>query len=148
MGHSAQIALGIALARPEKVVYCLDGDGALIMHMGGLAIIGSLSPANFRHILLNNGSHDSVGGHPSAGFKISTTAIAKSCGYKAVFRADTVSQLCQALDTLRLVDGPALLEVRIAPGARKALGRPTGTPKENKQCFMTFLNYTMKGGVG
>lgn len=142
MGHSSQIALGIALARKEKTVYCLDGDGALIMHMGALAIIGSVSPRNFKHIILNNGSHDSVGGHPSAGFMIDVPAIARSCGYKVATRADTFDELSQALDVLKSSDGPVLLEVRVATGARENLGRPTGTPEENKQRFMALFSRT------
>jgi len=139
MGHSSQIALAIALSNPGREVYCLDGDGALIMHMGSLAIIGTKSPKNFRHIVLNNGAHDSVGGQPTAGLKIDIPAIAKACGYKAVSHAENRQELEKKLDLLKFGEGPALLEIRVNKGAREDLGRPTTGLIENKKEFMRFL---------
>jgi phosphonopyruvate decarboxylase len=139
MGHSSQIALAIALSKPSRKVYCLDGDGALIMHMGSLSIIGLKSPKNFKHIVLNNGSHDSVGGQPTAGFNIDIPAIAKACGYKAVYYAKTRKELENRLRLLKAAQGPALLEIKVNKGARKNLGRPTTSPKENKKEFMRFM---------
>jgi phosphonopyruvate decarboxylase len=140
MGHVSQIALGIALARPEKQVYCLDGDGAAIMHMGALAITGSRKAGNFKHIVLNNGCHDSVGGQPTAGFSISLTGIAKACGYTTVLNASNPAELRQNMDILKSSPGPGLLEVKVTKGARADLGRPKTTPKENKAAFMKFLS--------
>lgn len=139
MGHSSQIALGIALAKPERKVYCLDGDGATLMHMGGLAIIGNQKVNNFKHIIINNGAHDSVGGQPTIAFNIDLQGIAKSCGYKNVFIATTSEELKQAITQLNVSEGPALLEVKVNGGARKDLGRPTTTPVENKTGLMNFL---------
>lgn len=139
MGHSSQIALAIALSKPSRKVYCLDGDGALIMHMGSLAIIGSKSPKNFKHIVLNNAAHDSVGGQPTAGLKIDIPAIAKACGYKTVLYAEKGLELEEKLNLLKFSDGPALLEIKVNKGARKDLGRPTSSPSENKKEFMRFL---------
>jgi len=139
MGHASQIALGIALSKPARKVYCLDGDAALIMHMGALAIIGSKGPRNFKHIVLNNGAHDSVGGQPTPALKIDIPAIARACGYKRAFSAENRSELKEKLELLKLSDGPALLEIKISKGARKDLGRPTTSPKENKNSFMSFL---------
>ena len=93
MGHASQIALGIALAKPARRVYCFDGDGALIMHMGALAIIGTQPSSNFKHIVLNNGAHDSVGGQPTAGFEIDIPSIALACGYKVALSAETLAEL-------------------------------------------------------
>jgi phosphonopyruvate decarboxylase len=140
MGHASQIALGIALSRPEQTVYCLDGDGAVIMHMGALAIVGSQAPRNFRHLVVNNGVHDSVGGQPTAGFDIDIPAIALACGYKSARRADTRAAVSDEIASLRAQDGPTLLEIRARPGARTELGRPTTTPHENKSAFMNYLN--------
>ena len=139
MGHSSQIALGIALALPERPVFCLDGDGAVIMHAGGLAIIGSLGPANFRHIVLNNGAHDSVGGQPTCGSDIDIPGIALASGYSRTFRARNPHELEE--ETAKLVEcaGPAMLEVRVRKGARPDLGRPSTTPIQNKQAFMETL---------
>lgn len=140
MGHSSQIALGIALAKPDRAVFCLDGDGAVIMHAGALAIVGERSPANFRHIVFNNGAHDSVGGQPTCGFNIDITAIARASGYRSVLRAQTPGQLRDGLDQLLTAEGPSLLEIRVQKGARKDLGRPTTTPIENKRAFMEFVD--------
>ena len=139
MGHSSQIALGIALANPGRQVFCLDGDGAAIMHMGALAIVGSKRPLNYRHILFNNGAHDSVGGQPTAGFAISFPDIARSCGYKWVASAQSPSQTRQRIREMSVAEGPALLEIRVRRGARSDLGRPKTTPVENKKSFMKFI---------
>jgi len=139
MGHSSSIGLGIALQKPDRQVYCIDGDGALIMHLGSLAIIGSLLPKNFKHIIINNGAHDSVGGQPTAGFSINIPTIAKACGYTATYRADTTKELKEKMNLLQLSTGPALLEIQVNKGARKDLGRPTTTPLENKKAFMHYL---------
>jgi phosphonopyruvate decarboxylase len=140
MGHSSQIALGIALAKPEKKVYCLDGDGALLMHMGGLAIVGSAAPANFKHIVINNGAHDSVGGQPTVGFGIDILTIARACGYKTALTAETREDIIIKMKELQLSEGPALLEIKVNKGSRKDLGRPTTTPIENKEAFMELLS--------
>ncbi|KOC33808.1 phosphonopyruvate decarboxylase [Clostridium botulinum] len=140
MGHASQIALGIAIGKPNKNVYCLDGDGAFIMHMGGISIIGQSNCRNYKHIVINNGAHDSVGGQPTVGLNIGVTGIAKSCGYKTVLSAETEEEIINKIKELKLADGPALLEIRVNKGARKDLGRPTTTPIENKETFMEFLS--------
>ena len=139
MGHASQIALGIALAKPDRQVVCLDGDGALIMHMGALAIIGSQAPRNLKHVVVNNGAYDSVGGQPTVGYDIDIPAIAQACGYAVVLRAESRDELKVQLGALQASEGPALLEVRVNRGARIDLGRPTLTPVENKESFMRFL---------
>jgi phosphonopyruvate decarboxylase len=140
MGHSSQIALGIALQKPNRQIYCLDGDGALIMHLGSLTIIGQQSPHNLKHIIFNNGAHDSVGGQPTAGFNIDIPAIANACGYKLAVRAETSDEVLEKINLLKSYSGPGLLEIRINKGARKDLGRPTTTPIENKESFTEFLS--------
>ena len=139
MGHSSQIALAIALAKPERRVICLDGDGALIMHMGALSTIASKQPENFKHIVINNGAHDSVGGQPTAGFDIDIPKIAQACGYKSTFTAVNKKVLLEILPAFLAEKGPALLEIKTGKGARENLGRPTTTPIENKVAFMKFL---------
>jgi len=140
MGHSSQIALGVALQKPEKQIYCLDGDGSIIMHMGSLAIIGQQAQRNFKHIIINNGSHDSVGGQPTAGFEIDLQLIAKACGYKISLKAKTEEDAKEKIELLKTSEGPAFLEILVCKGARKDLGRPTKTPEENKNSFISFLN--------
>lgn len=139
MGHASQIALGVASQRPALAVFCLDGDGAAIMHLGSLAIIGTQRPANFRHVLINNGAHDSVGGQPTAGRDIDLPGIARACGYVWVGHAETVGQIALGIRKLRLAEGPAFLEIRAASSAHTDASRPTTTPSENKAAFMEGL---------
>ena len=140
MGHSSQIALGIAMSTPERQIFCLDGDGAVIMHMGSLGIIGSKSPKNFKHIVINNGAHDSVGGQPTIGYEIDIVSMALSCRYKVAYKVETKMELIEKISLLKSTEGPALLEVRVNKGYRKNLGRPTISPQENKATFMNFLS--------
>ena len=143
MGHASQIALGIALAKPERRVWCFDGDGAAIMHMGSMAIVANKAPKNYVHIVFNNGAHDSVGGQPTVGLKIDLPAVAKAVGYKATISVDSKEELVKQLSTLNsqlsTVGGPFLLEIKVKKGNRKDLGRPTTTPIQNKEALMDFL---------
>ena len=139
MGHASQIALGIAMST-DRQVFCLDGDGSLIMHMGSLGIIGSKSPKNFKHIILNNAAHESVGGQPTVGFEVDIVSMALSCKYNVAYRVETNTELIEKMNLLKSIEGPALLEIRIREGHRKDLGRPTTSPKENKEKFMNFLS--------
>jgi phosphonopyruvate decarboxylase len=139
MGHSSSIALGIALEKPERPVYCLDGDGAFLMHTGATSNIGTLKVRNYRHVVFNNGAHESVGGQPTVGFEVDIPAIAKACGYAAAFTAESEEEIRQALQKMRHADGPSLLEIRVRTGSRDNLGRPTTTPVENKNAFMDNL---------
>jgi phosphonopyruvate decarboxylase len=139
MGHASQIALGIALARPDRQVCCLDGDGALLMHMGSMAIIGTRKPANFLHVVINNAAHDSVGGQPTVGFDIDMLALARACDYAHAERADDPETLSRKLAEIRALSGPSLLEIRTNRGARSDLGRPTTSPRQNKDAFMRRL---------
>ena len=140
MGHASQIALGIAISNPKKQVFCLDGDGSVIMHMGSLGIIGSKQLKNFKHIILNNESHDSVGGQPTVGNIINFVSLAKGCKYKNSFKVLTEIELNKKMLKLKSDDGPILLEIMVNRGNRKDLGRPTKTPKENMNLFMNFLS--------
>lgn len=141
MGHASQIALGIALEKKDRNVWCFDGDGATIMHMGSLAIVASKKPANYIHVVFNNGAHDSVGGQPTVGLKIDLPAVAKAVGYNATFSVSTKEELDSQLSVLssQFKAGPVLLEIKVKKGNRKDLGRPTTTPIENKQALMQFL---------
>lgn len=139
MGHASQIALGIALAQPKRPVYCFDGDGAAIMHLGGWTVIGQAQPKNLKHIVFNNGVHESVGGQATAGFVADFTQIAKASGYRDAVCATDARTVKAGMAKLKRAVGPALLEVRIGGGSRKDLGRPTRTPLQNKKDLMKFL---------
>ncbi len=139
MGHASQIALGIALAQPERRVWCFDGDGAAIMHMGSMAIVANKAPKNYVHVVFNNGAHDSVGGQPTVGLKIDLPAVAKAVGYKATYSVDSKAELENVLAKVNGFESPALLEIKVKKGNRKDLGRPTTTPIQNKEALMQFL---------
>ena len=139
MGHASQIALGIALQKPGRRVFCLDGDGAALMHMGSLAISGIHGGNNFVHMVINNGVHASVGGQPTVGLKISLMDIAKGCGYKTVLCAQTRVEFTNCFKALESADGPIFIEVQVRQGQRSDLGRPHTTPEQNKQAFIQFL---------
>ncbi|MBR0524385.1 MAG: phosphonopyruvate decarboxylase [Prevotella sp.] len=140
MGHASQIALGIAMAQPERRVWCFDGDGAAIMHMGSMAIVASKEPKNYIHVVFNNGAHDSVGGQPTVGLKIDIPAVAKAVGYKSAFSIDNKDALNVILKEVKNLEGPTLIEVKVEKGNRKDLGRPTTTPIQNKEALMSFLS--------
>jgi len=139
MGHASHIALGIAIKLKNRQVFCIDGDGAAIMHMGSLAINGTSKCNNFKHILINNGAHDSVGGQPTVGFDISFQQLALALGYNHVNCAINLEQLQQLLGMLKKSQGPSFLEVRVKKGARENLARPNLPPLENKKQFINFL---------
>ncbi len=139
MGHASQIALGIALNTARQVL-CLDGDGAALMHMGSMAIIGTQAPENLIHIILNNGCHDSVGGQPTVCRDINFPDIAAACGYRNTMRAVSREKLDEALREALKSKGPSMIEVYVSRGARADLGRPGTSPAENKKELMRLLN--------
>ena len=143
MGHASQIALGIALEKTDRRIWCFDGDGAAIMHMGSMAIVASKKPSNYIHVIFNNGAHDSVGGQPTVGLKVDLTAIARSVGYAATYSVSTKEELLRLLPVISSnsvsPQGAVFLEIKVRKGHRKELGRPTTTPIENKQALMGFL---------
>ena len=140
MGHSSSIALGVALGKPDRRVWCIDGDGAVLMHMGALAVIGANKPKNLIHVVINNGAHETVGGMPTVADKIDLVAIAKACGYPNAVSVDSFAALDEALEAAKNRGELSLIEVKCSIGARADLGRPTTTAVENKENFMRYLN--------
>ena len=139
MGHSSSIALGVALNKPDKKIFCFDGDGAVLMHMGSLTLIGSKNPNNFYHVMFNNSAHESVGGLPTIMDDIHIKDIVLSCGYKEVFNASNIDELNEVLPKFIQSEGPVFLNIDVNIESRKDLGRPTTTPIENKEDFMKKL---------
>lgn len=139
MGHASSIALGIALREPEREVWCFDGDGALLMHLGSLAVIADQAPPNYRHIVFNNRVHDSVGGQPTAVNVVDVAAAARALGYHYAASVNEVGSIASAIADLRAHDGPVLLELKVRPGNRPGIGRPTRTPAQSKRAFMAAL---------
>lgn len=139
MGHSSSIALGIAAQRPNDRVWIIDGDGAALMHMGAMAVLGANAPKNVVHIVINNGAHETVGGMPTVAERIDLVKIAEGCGYPSAVCADSFEALDEALHQARNRDALSFIEVKCAIGARDDLGRPTTTAMENKRSFMARM---------
>ena len=139
MGHASMIALGIALEQPDRRVWCLDGDGAALMHLGAMAILGQKKPANLVHVVINNAAHETVGGMPVCEGALNLTGLAMSAGYRHVSRAASEMELYQAVDAAMTAGELAFIEVMCAVGARDDLGRPTTTPQQNRDALMKFL---------
>ena len=139
MGHSSSIALGVAINKPNQRIWCIDGDGAVLMHMGSMAVLGANHPDNLIHIVINNGAHETVGGMPTVAANIDLPTIAKACGYPYSVSVDNFydldNELKKAVDRHQL----SLIEVKSSLGARADLGRPTTTALENKENFMNYL---------
>lgn len=142
MGHCSSIALGLAVAQPQRQVFCIDGDGSFIMHMGSISTIGKVQPGNFKHILINNYVHESVGGQETAADKLDFPQIAKASAYRCSRQVKQRAELPQVLRNFREQTGPALLEIVVKAGSRKSLGRPTVSPLEGKRSLMRRLRET------
>lgn len=140
MGHSSSIALEIAVQKPDKKVWCIDGDGAAIMHMGAIAVIGASAPENLVHIVINNESHETVGGMPTVAGSVDFRAVAGACGYACTATAENMEELQRELQRAKENRKLTFLEVKCAIGAREDLGRPTTSPVENRNGFMKLLN--------
>lgn len=140
MGHASMIALGVALAQPKRRVWCLDGDGAALMHLGALPVLARRKPRNMVHVVINNAAHETVGGMPVCEGALDVSAAARAAGYPLVLRADTAETLDAAVHEAMAAERLTLIEVMCAVGSRADLGRPTTTPRENRDALMRFLS--------
>jgi phosphonopyruvate decarboxylase len=134
MGHASAIALSVALQHPEKRVWCLDGDGSALMHMGSMATIAVMKPDNYIHVVLNNEAHESVGGMPTIAGEVDLVSVALGCGYrfaKDIRTLDELHDLC-----VGDLEKPAFIQVFVGTGSREDLMRPDTTPQQNKVAFM------------
>jgi phosphonopyruvate decarboxylase len=139
MGHASSIALGVAMNERDREVWCLDGDGAALMHLGTLAVIADHAPPTFFHVVFNNGVHDSVGGQPTSIGVVDLATTARALGYRGTASTASLDEVPALVSSLRETGGPALLELRVRPGNRPGIGRPTRTPAESKRAFMAEL---------
>ncbi len=141
MGHASMIALGIALSKQEKKVICMDGDGAVLMHMGALPMIAKYNLGNFIHIVLNNEAHESVGGMPTCAAGVSIAEVAKASGYKEAYCVEDIDSLKKAFEQAYSSQNAVLIEVKVSLFSRKDLIRPKESAVENKQNFMKFHHF-------
>ena len=140
MGHTSSIALGVAINKPEEKIWCIDGDGSALMHLGAMAVVGNVKPDNLVHIVINNGAHETVGGMPTVANTMNLVEVAKSCGYPHAVSVDNFDDLDKELKSAKSHDELCFIEVLCSIGAREDLGRPTTTALENKENFMKYLN--------
>ena len=140
MGHSSSIALGIALEKTNRNIYCFDGDGSFLMHQGAIVVNASKNLNNLKHIVFNNEAHDSVGSQPTAIDVANISKIALDAGYKKAYTVSTKEDLIRVLPEFISDKCTALLEVKVKCGVREDLGRPKEKPWENKELFMENLN--------
>ena len=140
MGHTSSIALGVAINKPDEKIWCIDGDGSALMHMGSMGVVGNVKPKNMVHIVINNGAHETVGGMPTVAESMDLVSIAKSCGYSYAVSVDNFDDLDSELNKIKNMDELSFIEVMCSIGARDDLGRPTTTAIENKENFMNFLS--------
>ncbi len=139
MGHCSSIALGVAINKPDKKVWCIDGDGAVLIHMGAMAVIGSNAPQNLVHIVINNEAHETVGGMPTVTGSVDIVGVARACGYPNAVTVSDMSSLDRELNVAKERNELSLIEVKCQMGARSDLGRPTTSALENKLAFMEHL---------
>ena len=139
MGHSSSIALGIALSKPDRKIFCFDGDGAFLMHQGAIAVNASKKLKNFKHIIFNNEAHDSVGSQPTVAGGMNISSLVKDCGYEKSYTVSNKQDLINVLPEFLNDKCTSLLEIKVKCGARKDLGRPKEKPWENKEIFMDNL---------
>ncbi len=140
MGHASSIALGIAFNKPDQKIWCIDGDGAALMHMGSMAVIGAYKPGNLIHVLINNNAHETVGGLPTVAASADMVGIARACGYQHTVSVDSFQALDSELKKIINKNELCFIEIKCAIGARSDLGRPTTTALENKENFMKYLS--------
>lgn len=140
MGHASSIALEIAAQKPEARIWCIDGDGAALMHLGAIAVIGASGIRNLVHVVLDNGAHETVGGMPTVAGQVDLAAVARACGYATACYACDEASLDRALAEAVASEGPSMVVARCALGSRSDLGRPTIAPKQAKADFMDHLS--------
>ena len=140
MGHASQIATGIAIDQPNRPVYCFDGDGAALMHMGSMAITGTKNLSNLIHIVFNNGCHESVGGQPTVAQKFELSKVASSLGYELSATVSNEENLKKIIRKAQLNKSSSFIEILVRSGHRSDIGRPTTTPVQNKISLMETLS--------
>ncbi|NLI90121.1 MAG: phosphonopyruvate decarboxylase, partial [Epulopiscium sp.] len=138
MGHASSIALALSKECKDKRVYCIDGDGAVLMHMGTLAFIAKQNPENLIHIVLNNDAHESVGGMPTGAVGLKIADLALASGYPKVYSAANIEELSAALKEAKASNRLSLIEVKVGLYSREDLIRPKESAQENKKAFMKY----------
>lgn len=136
MGHASSLALGMSLGTSSRI-WCIDGDGALLMHMGALPVIALEAGSNLKYIVNVNGAHESVGGQPTVGLDIDIPGILRACGFSSVEVVTSKDKIVAAIERMSTTQSPSALVLYTKQGSRADLGRPTISPDENKKMIMS-----------
>lgn len=139
MGHASMIALGIAKNKPDKKIVCIDGDGAVLMHMGALPFIAAQAQENFYHVVINNQAHESVGAMPTGCQEADFAQLARAAGYREARRLETMDEVSQIGQWIGENRGPLFWEIPVTLDSRADLGRPKESARKNKETFMRGL---------
>jgi len=140
MGCASGVGLGIYQGTRKHSVIVLDGDGAALMKMGALATIGHYRPKGLIHVILDNETHESTGGQASVSPSVDFAVIASACGYRHLWRVESLDVLAKVIQEASSVEGPNLVHVKVAVGSDSGLPRPNLTPIEVKEQFMKWLS--------
>lgn len=139
MGHASSIAFGIAQNLASHRVWCLDGDGALLMHAGSLVVIAQNHPARLRYVVNQNGVHESVGGQMNAAMGLDLQRYLLACGFDEVLVARHPDEVSACVQRMEEEEGKVALVLRSVSGARTELGRPTISPHDNLRDVMQAI---------
>lgn len=139
MGHASQIAAGISKQQPNRPIVCVDGDGAMLMHLGNLADVAKMDSCKFIHVVISNGTHDSVGGQPIAGKNLSLSSVARTLGYTAVSEARSAHEIRSGIKRSCELQSPSFIEALVARTAVGDLARPRVAPRESTAAFEDYL---------
>lgn len=140
MGCVLSLSLGLSQSKNIHKIYTIDGDGAVLMRMGNMALAGQQKPQNLVHIVLDNGVHDSTGGQKTRSELIDFAGIAKSCGYQNIYEVYSKNNLSLVLDKIENESGLTFIRVNIKAGSIKNLGRPEISPNENARRFKKYIS--------
>jgi len=136
MGCASSLGLGLAMARPDKKIIVVDGDGAALMRMGNFATAGAYAGNNFYHLLLDNQVHESTGGQATVSAAVDFPAIAMACGYRNVYPSGGLEQMQNFLES----DAPAFMHMRTQRGVPDGLPRPAIKPVEVARRLLRHMN--------
>ena len=132
MGHTSSVALGFSLSSKNKT-FCIDGDGSFLMHLGSIMTAGNFANKNFKYILLNNNTHDSVGGQSTNADNIDFDRLSKSLGFKKFYSIKKKQNLRKIIKNFIKINSPSFLEVKVTNSKIKKLPRPDDLIKIKNQ---------------
>lgn len=148
MGHAADLALGIAMARPERRVICLNGDGSMLMCLGTLVTAVEAAAVNFILVVCDNGEYEITGHQPVAGAgRVDYGALADAAGFRRVFRFAEPRDWAEAVPDVLTGVGPTFVHVRVEPGQEGPIGRTAAEPARYLQHSLADWSRIMRAAL-